>query len=147
MVKTGRLASFTSIANNQSLQAGVSSLTMRDEEIPPGMCKSALKDRLKLEMVNCFLDYNLQPLLQVLARIKQCSTFNYQRVKQEFLPAPPAIQAMMQIAFLNDNKAIRVRITRKGENAPLTAHSRRKGKNNIRLIDVICYLEEAYTDL
>ena len=147
MVKTGRLASATSVANNMSLQAGISpSIKFEDEDIPPGMCKSALKNRLKLEMVNCFLDYNLQPLLRVLGRIKQSQTFNYNSVHQEFYPAPPAIQAMMKITFLNDKKAIRVKITRKGDET-LTANSRRKGKTNCKLIDVIRYLEETFAEL
>ena len=146
MLKTSRLASAFSQANNMSLQAGVSTHTFSDEEIPPGMSKSALKNRLKLEMANCFLDYNLQVILQVLSRIKQCESFDYSNVRQEFLPAPPAVQAQMSITFLNQRQAIRVQITLKCVSEPITAKSRRKAKH-IKLIDTIEYLEEAYKDL
>lgn len=146
MVHTKRLAGCTSKANNISLQAGISQTPFVEDDLTPSTCKSLLKQRLQLAMADCFLDFNLQELLKVLACIKQSKNFNYPGVRQDFLPAPPALQCIMTITFLEDKTAIRVIISRQGEEA-LGAKSRKKGKINTKLVDAIQYLEETYLEL
>ena len=146
MVHTNRLAGYTSKANNISLQAGSSQTTFAEDDLSPDTCKSVLKQKLQLAMANCFLDFNLQEILKVLACIKQSKSFDYSGVRQDFLPAPPALQCTMKITFLQNKTAIRVVISRKGYTS-LWAKSRKKGKNTTKLVDVIQYLEETYLEL
>ena len=144
MIKVHHLTSQYVSATNISHPSGMKTEFV-EKELTPQSSQSALRSQLKLEMVNSFLNFNLQPLCHVLYCIKHCDAFTDRSVYQEMYPAPPAIQCRMKIIFSADKSKIQVRIYRQN-NSTISNTSRCTSKEASKLLQVISYLEEIYAD-
>ena len=145
MIKVKHLTSQYASATNISHSYGMKT-EFAENPLTPESAKSAIRDQMKLDMVNAFLDFNLISLCHTLYCAKHCESFTFHSVHQEMFPDRPAMQCKMKITFSYDKCRINVRIFRNGMNS-ICNSSKCTSKEVAKLLEVIRYLEDIYLEL
>ena len=146
MIKVKHLTSQYASATNISHSYGMKTEFV-ENALTPESAKSAIRDQMKLDMVNSFLDFNLISLCHTLYCAKYCESFAFHSVHQEMYPDKPALQCKMKITFSYDKSRITVRIFRRNGMNSICNHSKCTSKEVAKLLEVILYLEDIYCDL